>query len=390
MKLDISILDRLFPFFFVTGSEGKVVYIGPSLKKLISNAAPRDSFDELFHIHRPANVGFADLSKTRDGEMVVLRMISPKVELMGQIIPIRQAGINLFIMNLVVQDADELTELRLDFNDFAIQDPIFDYLMLLQTQRRAIRQADEANIKLKEAHSIAVRASETKSQFLANMSHELRTPMNGLLGMASILLDTPLSEEQRDYVQTLISSGETLLALVNDILDLSKIEAGFVHLDVKAVGIRELLDEVHATVLPMSQKKGLSVEVTVDHSVPLEIITDRLRLRQVILNLVGNAVKFTLHGSVKVSVDLNAEDGANKLRVRIKDSGIGMSQETLAQLFSPFVQGDSSMTKKFEGTGLGLSICKKLVEAMDGKIEVKSEPGLGSEFTVHLKLVSAG
>ena len=386
LSFDLGILEKLFPFFFIADQDGQFVAVGPTMKKLMSIGNVATCFDSTFEIARPAEYTYKTLIQKSGSEMVVLKMRSPRAEVMGQILDLAGTSYKLFIVNLVVQDADELTDLQLDFNDFAIQDPIFDYLMLLQTQRRAIRQADEANRKLADAHQIAVQASETKSRFLANMSHELRTPMNGIIAMASILQETVLSEDQQDYVKTLITSGESMLALVNDILDLSKIEAGFVDLKLASFSISELLKEITATVQPTVLKKNLSMDVFIDPAVPETIHGDRMRLRQVMLNLVGNAVKFTETGSVTVT--LESVDGSTEhqvLRFTVKDSGIGMSQETIAQLFSPFVQGDNSMTKKFEGTGLGLSICKRLIEAMEGTIEVQSSLGNGSEFVVTVK-----
>lgn len=385
--LDIGILDKLFPFFFILNEDGKFARMGPSVQKLLGPSASGLAFHEAFRVVRPAGAGLHELFTSNGSEMINLQTRSPKATLMGQVLPMENSNYRLFVMNLVVQDADELNDLNLDFNDFAIQDPIFDYLMLLQTQRRAIRHADELNKKLETAHQVAIRASEVKSQFLANMSHEMRTPLNGLLAMSSILLETNLDVDQRDYVQTLMTSGESLLLLVNDILDLSKIEAGFVELDTAEFDLMGVFKEIQDTVSPIVKKKKLRFDVEMADSVPAIAKGDRGRLRQIILNLVGNAVKFTKKGFVRVQVDAAPQDSATfKLMVRVQDTGIGMGPETLAQIFSPFVQGDSSMTKKFEGTGLGLSICKKLAEAMQGQITVTSKEGEGSTFSLTVVL----
>lgn len=383
INIDISILDKLFPFSFVVNKEGVILGGGSSFKKLTVDSKSARTFNDLFEVCRPANSSFSTLFESARGEMIIIRMRNPKAEFMGQILDIdREQNLAIFVMNLVVQNADELNALNLDFNDFAIQDPIFDYLMLLQTQQRAIRHADELNKKLTAAHEVAVKASQAKSQFLANMSHELRTPMNGVLSMASVLLETSLDEDQKDFVQTLMQSGEAMLGLINDILDLSKIEAGFIELNEKPFSIRDLIQGVSNTVQVLAQKKKLDLQVSIADAVPMEMLGDYDRLRQVVLNLVGNAVKFTEHGFVNVTCAVTE----GQLTVKVRDSGIGMNKETLGQIFSPFVQGDSSMTKKFEGTGLGLSICKKLIEAMNGQISVSSQEGKGSEFTVSLPL----
>lgn len=384
-NLDISIMEQLFPFHFVCDENGQMIQRGPSLNKLLQDNKTDPYFDEVFEVMRPARLRFHALVQRPGSELISVKMPKTRAEFMGQIINLGSSYFRLFVLTLVVQDADELANLNLDFNDFAAQDPIFDYLMLLQTQRRAIRQADESNRKLAEAHRTAVHASETKSRFLANMSHELRTPMNGILGMGSILLDTGLNDEQADYLKTLMTSAEAMLGLVNDILDLSKIEAGFVNLEVAPVNLKDLFAEVLEAVRPMAMKKDLQVGVIVQSTVPKIIQADRARLRQVILNLIGNAIKFTSKGSVSVTCGL-ANDATDTLCIKVKDTGIGMSPETLRQLFTPFVQADNSMTKRCEGTGLGLSICKRLVEAMGGTIAAHSVLGEGSEFSVTMKL----
>lgn len=260
--------------------------------------------------------------------------------------------------------------------------------MLLQTHRRAIVEADELNKRLAEAHSVAVKASQLKSQFLANMSHELRTPMNGVLGMASVLKETELDEVQTECVATIVESGEGMLALVNDILDLSKIEAGHVILENYPLSIPAVAQGVYQTLKTVAEKKAIAFELILDPGIPPRVLGDENRLRQVLLNLAGNAVKFTEKGSVRISAAL-VPGSESKTRFVITDTGIGMSEEVVAQLFQPFVQGDSSMSKKFGGTGLGLSICKKLVEAMGGECGVESQLGEGSTFWFTIDLEPA-
>lgn len=381
----LSEFERLFPFCFVADEHGTILHLGPTLKKFLSNGVNQNRFDHIFEVIRPVGRDFTYLVRHAKGEMIKLKLSTKNTEFMGQILSLTPEGHYLFTINMMVQDADELTAFGLTFNDFAIQDPIFDFLMLLQTQKRAIRQSETMNKKLIEAHKIATQASETKSQFLANMSHELRTPLNGLIGMASILADTNLDEDQKDYVQTLISSAESMLALVNDILDLSKIEAGFIQLNVNLVQFPQLFQDIFDMVSPIANKKCLQLQLNLPARLPMIVFADPLRLQQVIVNLVGNAIKFTSSGSVTVGVDLvSTSEKKSEIQITFTDTGIGMSPETLSRIFSPFVQGDSSMTKKFEGTGLGLSICKKLVETMEGKISVKSEEGKGTVFQVNL------
>lgn len=372
----------LFPFLFTIDKVGNILQVGPSLEKVL----PKDwqnsaDFDSLFKLKKPSNKSFSELIISTKREMLVLELRANEASLMGQVIKVQDEDVYIFVVNLIVQETKDLSKLKLDFNDFAIQDPIFDFLMLLQTQRRSIREADLLNQKLEKAHKVAIQASEAKSQFLANMSHELRTPMTGLIGMVSLLSETNLNEEQSDYLKTLSHSAETMLALVNDILDLSKIEAGHLNLSQEAVDLRELLSEVIQILMPLAEKKSIDLSFFIEPNVPQKIISDPVRLRQILLNLGGNAIKFTDEGFVRVRLQIIEESQNLKtIQFSVQDSGVGIEKELMGQLFSPFVQGDSSMTKRNSGTGLGLSICKRIAEAMGGSMAAYSQLGIGSEF----------
>jgi signal transduction histidine kinase/CheY-like chemotaxis protein len=235
----------------------------------------------------------------------------------------------------------------------------------------------------------AVAASQAKSLFVAKVSHELRTPLNGVLGTTELLGDTKLDERQQEYVDIARSAAESLLSVIDDILDFSKIEAGGVEFEVHAFSPRETIDEVCTMLLVAAHAKGIELVVEIDPSVPLWLCGDVGRVRQVLLNLVSNAVKFTDRGSVTVRSMATPVAEAMRLRVEVADTGIGVDPQSLERLFEPFTQADNSTSRRYGGTGLGLTISAQLIESMGGEIHVASEPGLGTRFWFELELAAA-
>jgi len=259
--------------------------------------------------------------------------------------------------------------------------------LTLKSLRNEIAERKKTQEELKKAKEAAEEANKAKSQFLANMSHEIRTPMNGVIGMTNLLADTQLDQEQKEYLEYVRISGKHMMMIINDILNIAKLETGSVPLNIQAFNLERMAENMMSILFSGAKKKDLKVGFHKDKTIPNVLLGDELKIRQILTNLIGNALKFTHEGHIMFEIkEIGQTEQKHEIEFSITDTGIGISEVVQKELFKTFVQGDISSTKEYQGTGLGLAISKQLVEIMGGKIGLESAPEKGSRFFFRVKL----
>jgi signal transduction histidine kinase len=384
LALDQAALDRVFPFHLALDRCLRLARAGPVLRRLLPALAPGDPFARHFDVRRPTIAAEFDAFAGNEQAIFLLTARDrPALTLRGQMTRLPEAETVLFLGSPLLSHLDAMVELGLTVHDFALHDPAADFLILLQTQRRALEEAQSLSLDLREARDAAMKASRAKSEFLANMSHELRTPLNAIIGFSELMskeLLGPMPVQYRSYLDDVHMSGVHLLDLIDDLLDISRIEAGRYELEERPVALAELIAECLRVVTPAAQKKALRLDVA-NESFPV-VRADPRALKQILLNILSNGVKFNREaGRLEVSLRRAREGG---IECVVADTGIGIAPEIIPALFQPFRQADSRIARRYGGTGLGLSICKSLIEMHGGTATLTSEVGVGTTVTLRL------
>lgn len=414
IALDVSLFAKTHPYYLLVNDKLQVRAVGSAIQQMLPALQQGTSMAECFCLLSPPMACSVENINTLLEQAVVLQLQTEPVLALGGAFYTYQNDGFIFLGYPQFHDLHDLQQSGVMLSSFARSDAIHFYITTLAVKNNALRELEDltqsleqhvsartqdlqqANRELITAREAADAASQAKSLFLATVSHEIRTPMNGVLGMTELLLDTPLNTQQQRMAQTIYKSGESLLQIINDILDFSKIEAGKMELSPVDFDLPSLMMDVVNLYSARASGKGLLLEARVDANLPTALHGDALRIKQVLNNLVSNAIKFTERGRITVSVagcaDIRvAICGTERVCVTfaVTDTGMSFDNETRHRLFKPFSQADNSMARRFGGTGLGLAISRQLVELMGGHIEVENNQGSGSTFYFTVPLLRA-
>lgn len=390
-----DLIDELFPFHVRIGAAGEILVVGRSLRRVLQQAQGR-SFFELFEGVRPVLGTFADV-ECAIGDVVLLQLRGSPLQLRGQFVRVGDGAI-VFVGSPRVVGLSSIESWPVGIQDYAPHDASADYAMVLEAMALQLKDLESMVGRLQDAERIeralrerAEAANMAKSNFLANISHEIRTPMTAVLGYAELLRDPDLGrEEWADAAETIVRNGNHLMRILNDLLDLSKIEAGRMEIDQREFSLIGLLRDVRDLMEVNASARGNSLALRLDVQASHDrVFGDSTRIRQVLLNLVGNAVKFTKGGSITIAAATEPRGEGIALRVAVTDTGKGIPPDQMGRLFEPFSQLDRDFVREHGGTGLGLAISSRIASLLGGRIDVASTPGLGSTFTLHSALNAA-
>ncbi len=378
--LETDELAKLFPAYLCLNSCGKVATAGPSLGRLCrTDLIGRDLFD-VVEFERPSNIRCIEDVAESSHDVIVRLRDDNNLRLRGVVLQ-RPDAIMMLLGHIPDADAP-VSKTALKFSDFSPTDGTLDLILASEMRRNLLEDANCLISELNEQKRLAEVANTAKGAFLATMSHEIRTPLNGVLGMASILTNSNLNARQREHVGIIASSGESLLRILDDLLDFSKIESDKLEIVRERFEIADIAQHCAAQYGQLAKDKRIALAIEIDPSVCAAFCGDKLRIQQVLGNLISNAIKFTSRGGVNIRIEQSPADDGCKVRLgfTVKDTGIGIEPESMTSVFESFTQADCSTTRKYGGTGLGLSISRNLCRLMGGEIEARSTPGEGSEF----------
>lgn len=389
LELSEQELDKLFPAHIRVDCSGRILRLGPSLSSRLDKPSESLLLTDVFKVLRPLKSNdVKDLLSDNLQVLLALRS-NPLLRLQGVVL--RKDDDFFFLLGHLpnINDSEDAPVYR--FSDFAPFDGSKEMFLAAQIRKGLLNDTRELIERLEAEKQAAEHANQAKSEFLGCMSHEIRTPLNGVLGLAALLERTELDEAQKRLLHGVTRSGKSLLTILNDIIDISRMDADQITIEPAAFGLGEIETALHAGFNALCDEKGLGFRITLAEELAgQKLFGDDIRILQILNNLVSNAIKFTDQGMVTVDIFPAPADPASPsdatIRFEVRDTGIGISEEQCSTIFQPFVQADASIVRRFGGTGLGLSICERLTTMMDGEIWAESEPDKGSAFYVQLPL----